>query len=164
MKKSSVLIRRAALFTAIVTLVAVAAGMSAFAIADRLRADRAALGQLLPQARKLAQSAAAYVTDGSALMIDEVDIFALSGGTVWLSGDGRDTVNLTDGAPCPDAMAAPQADALRGEESSGFMKVRGRRCAWAMVPVMLDGESAGALCAALDGLQTAQQQKKEAFV
>ena len=49
MKKSSVLIRRAALFTATVVLIAVAAGLSACMVANYLRADRAALNQLLPQ-------------------------------------------------------------------------------------------------------------------
>ena len=79
MKKSSVLIRRAALFTAIVMLVAIAAGLSAFGIAYRVQADRAAFDQILPQARRLAQSAAAVVSDGSAQKPGEVDLFASPG-------------------------------------------------------------------------------------
>ncbi len=149
MKKSSVLIRRAALFTAIVMLVAIAAGLSAFGIAYRVQADRAAFDQILPQARRLAQSAAAVVSDGSAQKPGEVDLFALSGGTVWLTGADRDTVNLTDGSVFPEELIAAQTDALGGGESTGYMNVLGRRCAWAMVPVERDGSVAGVLTAAL---------------
>ena len=149
MKKSSVLIRRAALFTAIVMLVAVAAGLSGLAVAWRLQADKAALDQLLPQARRLAQSAAAYVSDGSAPKMDEVGVFALSGGTAWLTDDARDTVNLTDEASFPESLTAKQTQAFEGAESTGYMKVLGRRCAWAMVPVERDGETLGVFTAAL---------------
>ena len=50
MKKSSVLIRRAALLTAIAVCAAVAAGLFAYGIFSRIRADGAARETLLPQA------------------------------------------------------------------------------------------------------------------
>ena len=148
-KKSGPLVRRAALFTAIVMCIAVAAGLSAFGAANYIRSDGAALERLLPQARRLARSAAGYALGDSALMMDEVELFALSGGTVWLTGAGRDTVNLTDDAPFPEALEDRQTDALAGAEFSGHMSLRGARCAWAMIPVTLDGVSAGILTAAL---------------
>ena len=148
MKKSSVLIRRAALFTATVVLIAVAAGLSACMVANYLRADRAALNQLLPQARRIAQSAAAHLSEASAPSMGEADVFALSGGTVWLTGPGRDTVNLTDDASYPEEFVSGQATVLEGSELTGHVSVRGRRCAWAMVPVASEGGS-GVLTVAL---------------
>ena len=149
MKKSSVLIRRAALFTAIVLLVLVAAGLAAFGIIDRLQTDGAARAQLLPQARHLADAAAADAKNGSALLKGEVDLFALSGGTVWLTGTERDTASLTDESPVPEVLAARIDDVFDGNEFSGFARIGGRRCAWAIAPVSFGDVAAGAVAAAL---------------
>ena len=66
MKKSSVLNRRAALFAAIVVMTTVAVGLSAFALIEHGRITSAVRGQLLPQARVLADSAAGYAATDSA--------------------------------------------------------------------------------------------------
>ena len=58
MKKQSVLIQRAILFTAIVTLVAVAVGLPTFLLLNNYTAGKSAREALLPQARVLAQDAA----------------------------------------------------------------------------------------------------------
>ena len=158
MKKSSVLIRRAALFTAIVVLVAVAVGLSAYGIISRVQADGAARARLLPQARVLARAAADDARDGSARLTGEVDLFALSGGTVWLTGTDRDTASLTGEEPFPEALQARMDEVFQGQEFSGFLSLGGRRCGWAFAPVSFDGVAAGAVAVAVpvsSGLGTA---------
>ena len=149
MKKSSVLIRRAALFTAIVLLVLVAAGLAVFGLIDRLQTDSAARAQLPLQARQMARAAADDAKDGSALLKGEVDLFALSGGTVWLTGTERDTASLTDDSEFPPALAARMDDVFAGQEFSGISRIGGRRCAWAIAPVSFGDVAAGAVAAAL---------------
>lgn len=60
MKKSSVLIRRAAFFTAIIVAITVVVALPVFHLIHRAQAAAAVRDQLLPQARLLADSAADY--------------------------------------------------------------------------------------------------------
>lgn len=149
MRKSSVLVRRAALFTAIVVLISIVTGLAAVGISSHLQADRAALDQLLPQARMLAESAAANHTGGFAPKMDEVDLFALSGGTVWITDADRNTLNLTNDAPCSDTMAGRLPEVFDGRESTGSARVKNRHCVWAMIPVASKGAVVAVLTASL---------------
>ena len=106
MKKSSVLIRRAAFFTAIILLISIAVGLPVFQMIYRRQAASAAREQLMPQAKLLAESAAAYAADDSAQLMGEVDLFALSGGSVWLTDTDRETINLTDEQAYPEKIEA----------------------------------------------------------
>lgn len=145
MKKSSVLIRRAAFFTAIILLISIAVGLPVFQMIYRRQAASAAREQLMPQAKLLAESAAAYAADDSAQLMGEVDLFALSGGSVWLTDTDRETINLTDEQAYPEKIEALQETAFEGSESTGVLQLNGRQCVYAVTPVMMDGSPAGAI-------------------
>ena len=145
MKKSSVLIRRAAFFTAIILLISIAVGLPVFQMIYRRQAASAAREQLMPQAKLLAESAAAYAADDSAQLMGEVDLFALSGGSVWLTDTDRETINLTDEQAYPEKIEALQETAFEGSESTGVLRLNGRQCVYAVTPVMMDGSPAGAI-------------------
>ena len=148
MKKSSVLNRRAALFAAIVVMTTVAVGLSAFALIEHGRITSAVRGQLLPQARVLADSAAGYAATDSARGMDEVKLFALSGGTVWLTGTDRNVVNLTDAELYPQSLTALENDVFDGAEKVGKLRLSEGRCAYAMVPVRRGSGVVGVLSVA----------------
>lgn len=145
MKKSSVLIRRAAFFTAIILLILIAVGLPVFQMIYRRQAASAAREQIIPQAKLLAESAAAYAADDSAQLMGEVNLFALSGGSVWLTDTDRETVNLSDEQAYPEKIEALQETAFEGGESTGMLRLNGRQCVYAVTPVMMDGSPAGAI-------------------
>ena len=145
MKKSSVLIRRAAFFTAIILLILIAVGLPVFQMIYRRQAASAAREQIIPQAKLLAESAAAYAADDSAQLMGEVNLFALSGGSVWLTDTDRETVNLSDEQAYPEKIEALQETAFEGGESTGMLRLNGWQCVYAVTPVMMDGSPAGAI-------------------
>ena len=79
MKKQSVLIRRALLFTAIVALVAVAVGLPTLLLLEDHFAVRAAREAVLDQARTLADAAASDALDAPAALFTAMD------GGIWLA-------------------------------------------------------------------------------
>ena len=105
MKKRSVLKRRAALYTAAVMTVAVAVGLSAFAIVSRTQTNAAARAQLKPMAGYLAELASEDPVNAPDRLADEADLVASSGGSVWLVPAGGDApvTCLTGEQPLPQA-------------------------------------------------------------
>ena len=149
MNKGSALTRRAALLTAIVMVIAIAAGLFAYGVASSVRADQRAREGLLPAARRMAAAAASYAGMDADAIMDQADIFAVTGGTVWLTGTQRAVINMTDELPMPEQFAKNQDKVFEGEEFTGFTEIDSRRCAWAMTPVLLNGKSAGVLTLAV---------------
>ena len=146
MKKSSVLIQRALIFTAIVALVAVAVGLPAYLLASRSFAIGTAREDVLAQARQLASAA----DESDERFRGGVNLFALSGGKVWtVSPSGTYTVSGEEIA-LPETVALLTADALIGYEYLGETSVLGQTCAFAMTPVIdSNGMIQSALVAAL---------------
>ena len=146
MKKQSVLIQRALLFTAIVALVAVAVGLPVYLLLDARAGTEAARAGALTQARELAGLAAENVdrlSGGAA-------VFARQGGRAWLAGKSSTECLTGDEQSLPDAALAPAADALGGQETLASVRVDGRLCALAAIPVYAaDGLVQSALVALL---------------
>ena len=146
MKKQSVLIQRAVIFSAIVALVAVAVGLPAYMLACSRFAAGAARDAALPQARTLVQLA----TDAeSGAFAGALRLFEQSGGTAWqVSASGTRAVAGSD--PLPESLARLTDRALEGYEDLGEARVGGRTCAYAMLPVHNEaGELSSALIVAL---------------
>ena len=143
MKKHSVLIRRAVLFTAIVAFAAVAVGLPVFCLLHTHFAAQEAQDVLLPQARTLAQA----IENG--MPADSVAMLQQEGGRAWLS-DVAGTHSLTgDMAELPESVLAALPEALGGYEFLGRARIEGRMSAYAVVPVNADGTFASALVASL---------------
>ena len=143
MKKSSVLIQRAALFAAIAVLITVTVGLSVFALLNWWQTDSAVREQLAPQARLLAAIAADDAAEGAALEMGEARMFALSGGTAWYTDENRRTVNLTDQASYPGELTARLESAFAKGEQRGTYTDDGVRRLYVMAPVTRDGDGAG---------------------
>ena len=147
MKKSSVLIQRAALFAAIAVLITVTVGLSVFGLLNWWQTDSAVREQLAPQAKLLAATAAEDAAQGSARDGGEARMFALSGGTAWYTDEDRRTVNLTDQAPYPEELGARLESAFaKGEQRGGYTSGGARRL-FVMVPVPGSDGDAGYLTA-----------------
>lgn len=147
MKKHSVLIQRALIFTAIVSFVAVAVGLPAFMFAHNRFAMGAARETVLPQSRLLAEAAAEPEADA---FYGEAKAFGSMGGSAWLvSASG--TRAVTEGAAAlPENVALLTADALIGYEYLGETSVGGQTCAFAITPVLsAEGGIQAAVIAAL---------------
>ena len=125
MKKGSVLVKRAALFTAIVMAVAVAVSLSAFAVVTRIQTNATARALLIPMVNTLADLAAEEPSNAPGRLSDEARLFASSGGQVWLSRSGDDELCLTGGQPLPGA----------GEGSPEFYRAGGVRYAYAQAAI-----------------------------
>ena len=96
MRKQSVLIRRALLFTAIVALVAVAVGLPVFLLMNNHYALQTARETLLPQARILAQTAASSNGDR---FLGEAEMLRLEGIAAVTSGDADIDPSILYGLP-----------------------------------------------------------------
>ena len=166
MKKQSVLIRRALLFTAIVLTAAIAVGLPTGLLLSRNAAVRAARQELLPEARLMA--AAAQSGDGA--LHTSAELFGAAGGVAWLAADGQTKVLTEYIGAVPEVLSEWIDRAMEGYECLGDARVGGRNYAFAAVPAgstespaaliaMLPAtESGSALCvlaAALAGLAAA---------
>lgn len=147
MKKQSVLIQRALIFTAIVAFAAVAVGLPAFLLANRSFAMSAARESVLPQTRLLAQAAAEPTAD---TFSGEVKAFECMGGSAWLVSDAGTSAVTQNDAALPERLALLTADALVGYEYLGKTSVGGQACAFAITPVLsAEGDIQAAVIAAL---------------
>ena len=143
MKKQSVLIRRALLFTAIVALVAIAVGLPTLLLLEDHFAVRTAREAVLDQARTLADAAASDALDAPAAM------FAAMDGGLWLADtQGVHAISGT-GTALPESALLPVSDALNGYEYLGSARADGQSCAFAVIPVMAEGDVRCALIAVL---------------
>ncbi len=171
MKESSVLIRRAALFTATVMAVTVAVSLCGYGIATWLQVRAAAKKQIIPQLEYLVSLAKG---DAPGPLEDAAGVVAASGGVVWLQdGDwktrcltGEDRLpgigeDIDNGALQPaegyfrrDGRAWYYQDALISQELSHY---QGRVAVAVPVPPVSWAQSAPvALLAALLGLVAAR--------
>ncbi|MEE1200338.1 MAG: ATP-binding protein [Christensenellales bacterium] len=148
MKKQSVLIQRTLLFTAIVALSAVAAGLPVFLTVHSQTALRSAREVLSAHVRSLASKTAN--PEDSGRLEDQAATLAYLGGEIWLS-DGRSTRSLTQTAfALPESADGSLSDALQGYETVHQMNVRNRSYAVIFTPVQNgEGEIIAALVAAL---------------
>ncbi len=145
MKKQSVLIQRALLFTAIVALVAVAVGLPVYLLADARASMESARAGALSGGRALAEAAAM----GAEQLTGGAAVFARAGGSAWLCDD-LGAARLTGDTPLPEAAAEPIAGALTGLEYLGSARIGGADCALAAIPVYAgDGAVTSAVVAAL---------------
>ena len=137
MKKSSVLTRRAALFTGIVIAVTMAVSLSAFAVVTRIQTNAAAREQLIPMAGILADLAAEDPANAPSRLADEADVVASAGGRLWWIGsdDNAKAKCLTGDDPLPDAV---------GEAQTGAYDDGGVRYACAVAAVPAKGGAKGA--------------------
>ena len=151
MRKSSVLIRRAAFFTAIIVVITIVVGTSVLHLVQRGQTASAVRDRLLPQARLLAESAAEYAAGDSARLMGEVDMFALSGeedaSKVWLTGTDRRTTDLTGDDEMPATLSEKIENVFEGNEKTGSVRIDGRRCYYALAPVYLNEKVSGVLTA-----------------
>ena len=166
MKKQSVLIQRALLFTAIVLTAAIAVGLPTGLLLSRNAAVRAARQELLPEARLMA--AAAQSGDGA--LSSSAELFGAAGGVAWLAADGQTRVLTEYIGAMPEVLSEWIDRAMEGYECLGDARVGGRNYAFAAVPAgstespaaliaMLPATEGGsalcALAAALAGLAAA---------
>ncbi len=147
MNKQSVLIQRALIFTAIVSIVAVAVGLPVFLLANDRFCVGAARELVLPQTRLLAESAADADDDA---FHGGVTLVQSAGGTVWLASGAGTRAETEPSYPLPEPVALLIADALIGYEYLGEATVNGESCAFAITPVLSEqGEITAAVIAAL---------------
>ncbi len=146
MKKQSVLIQRALIYTAIVALVAVAVGLPVQLLINRRFAMNAAKEDALAQTRLLADAAG----DSEEAFLGGIDMLHLAGGTAWLVAPaGTHAVGSAEIA-LPESVALLTADALIGYEYLGETTVKGQACAFAITPVIdSEGHIQAAIIAAL---------------
>lgn len=154
MKKSSVLIRRAAFFTAIMVIITIVVGTSVLHFAQRGQTASAVRDRLLPQARLLAESAQEYVAGDTVRMMDKVDMFALTGEGenglfLWLTDAQENAENLLGELQMPQTLAEKVETVLDGGEKTGFVRLKGNRCGYAMAPVYADRAVEGAVVVAV---------------
>lgn len=133
MKKSSVLIRRAALFTATVMAVTVAVSMCAYMAGTWFQMNQIARNRLRPEVEYLAGRAKG--SEGDALIkriAAEARLMNAEGEYVWLVDRGADTArSVGSGAAYP--WAAPsQRNRADGPIT---VKIGGRRCLYYEVPI-----------------------------
>jgi len=145
MKKHSVLIRRAVLFTAIVTIVAIAVGLPTFLLLNNYTAGKSAREALLPQARAMA----ADVTNGDRFT-GGATVFQQMGGSVWFADNSGTRCLTGQNLTLPEDVVLTIRDALEGYESLGRSEIGGKSCAFAAIPVTdADGVLSAALIAAM---------------
>ena len=146
MKKQSVLIQRAVLFTAIVALVAVAVGFPVYLLLDARAGTESARASVLEQARELAGMAA----EDAAQLSGGAAVFARQGGRAWLVGEASSECLTQSGQPLPEPALLPAADALTGLETLDTARIDGQTFALAAIPAYApDGSVQAALVAML---------------
>ena len=149
MKKQSVLIRRALLFTAIVLTAAIAVGLPTGLLLSRNAAVRAARQELLPEARLMA--AAAQSGDGA--LHTSAELFGAAGGVAWLAADEQTKVLTEYIGAVPEVLSEWIDRAMEGYECLGDARVGGRNYAFAAVPAG-STESPAALIAMLPATES----------
>ena len=161
MKKSSVLIRRAALFTATVMAVTVAVSLCGYIVGTWIQLNRIAKGQLEPQIAYLAELVqsglsergevddfAEYVSGGYPL---EAGVVEASQGMVWAWSDhGSAQVSAEEHASeaIPDKLQARLSMAADTVYKPGMARINGKWCGYAIRPVMKGADVAGLLIGA----------------
>lgn len=146
MKKQSVLIQRALIFTAIVALVAIAVGLPVQLLINRRFAMNAAKEDALAQTRLLADAAG----DSEEAFLGGIDMLHLDGGTAWLVAPAGAHAVGSEEIALPESVALLTADALIGYEYLGETTVKGQACAFAITPVIdSEGRIQAAVIAAL---------------
>ncbi len=147
MRKGSVLVRRAALFTAVVMAVTVAVSLSAFAVVTRIQTNATARALLIPMVKTLADLAAENPSNASGRLSDEARLFASSGGQVWLARSGGDSEGLclTGDEPLPAA-----SDGESPQKKDAFYRSGGVRYAYAEAAIPAsDGDAWSRVAAAV---------------
>lgn len=153
MRKSSVLIRRAAFFAAIIIVITIVVGTSVLHLVQRGQNASAVRDRLLAQAKLLAQSADEYTAGDSVRMMDKVDMFTLNGEGktgvfIWLLDSQSNIVKIAGESELPETLSEKLNLAIEGSEKTGVIKIDRQRCGYALVPVIYDNGVSGALVAA----------------
>ena len=133
MKKSSVLIRRAALFTATVMAVTVAVSMCAYMAGTWFQMNQIARNRLRPKVEYLADRAKG--SEGDALIkrvIAEARLLNAEGEYVWLVDRGADTARSVGNGTAYPWPAPSRRNRADGPVS---VKIGGRRCIYYEVPL-----------------------------
>ena len=125
MSKSSVLVRRALLFSAILTSLALCVGALAFRLAYRPYLLRAARSRIFYQAENLASLAEAGT--GSEFRAAAQTLVS-GGGAVWIAEGSAVALMAGGDAEMPDQARAMMKDALGGKSGSRLMDVSGVTC------------------------------------
>ena len=149
MKKSSVLIRRAALFTATVMAVTVAVSMCAYLAGTWIQLNQVARSQLRPQAEYLTGLVGERCDDAdeAATRLREAARALCAGGAcVWVVDADSDRV-----VPVGSDAAFPWADALK-RRSTATVKVNGQLCAYFEQPAAAGGAPTVAVAAPIRGI------------
>ena len=131
MKKRSVLIRRAALFTATVMAVTVAVSLCGYGIATWIQSRAAAKNQIIPQLEYLLEMAG---KDAPGSLEDAAKVVAASGSAVWLQDGDWNTLCLTGDDELPGIGDDIDNGVLQAAE--GFFKKNGRT--WYYQDALLD--------------------------
>ncbi len=131
MKNSSVLTKRAALFTGIVIAVTMAVSLSAFAVVTRIQTNAAARAQLNPMVEYLAELASEDPANAPDRLADGAGLVASSGGQLWLvcmGGEYREAC-LTGDQPLPGLGEGVDSEVLEAKE--GAFRANGVRYVYA---------------------------------
>ena len=138
MKKYSVLVRRALVFTAIVLILAVAVGLIAFFAAGNFLDARATRAELTAYQALLSESPP---SERAALLVSP-------GTEVWLADRDGTRALANAQADIPEAVSAKITAALLGNESVSRMRLNGRAC---MLSVFKMEDSAAAIALPVSG-------------
>ena len=129
MKKSSVLIRRAALFTATVMAVTVAVSLCAGILGTWIQLSQIARTEARPHAQYLAALA-----DRNYGMIDsEAEILASGGECVWLVRYGQGVETVAGGTAFP--WESPAAIRNKNTNRGIFARINGKLCVYCEAPL-----------------------------
>ena len=138
MKKYSVLVRRALVFTAIVLILAVAVGLIAFFAAGNFLDARATQAELTAYQALLSESPPS----------ERATLLVPPGIEVWLADRDGTRALVNAQAEIPEAVSAKITAALLGNESVSRMRLNGRAC---MLSVFKMEDSAAAIALPVSG-------------
>ena len=138
MKKYSVLVRRALVFTAIVLILAVAVGLIAFFAAGNFLDARATQAELTAYQALLSESPPS----------ERATLLVSPGIEVWLADRDGTRALANAQTDIPEAVSAKITAALLGNESVSRMRLNGRAC---MLSVFKMGDSAAAIALPVSG-------------
>ena len=138
MKKYSVLVRRALVFTAIVLILAVAVGLIAFFAAGNFLDARATRAELTAYQALLSESPPS----------ERATLLVPPGIEVWLADRDGTRALANAQAEIPEAVSAKITAALLGNESVSRMRLNGRAC---MLSVFKMEDSAAAIALPVSG-------------
>lgn len=138
MKKYSVLVRRALVFTAIVLILAVAVGLIAFFAAGNFLDARATRAELTAYQALLSESPPS----------ERATLLVPPGIEVWLADRDGTRALVNAQAEIPEAVSAKITAALLGNESVSRMRLNGRAC---MLSVFKMEDSAAAIALPVSG-------------